>query len=307
MRSCTLNFLMRLEMHHDGVIIRDTEWVVFRHLLGGCGCRPSSSLSNRLVVSDAGHTGSPDETQDQKNHYPRLLLVWNKRLLGISEYLFLPLRPPTTATLLRSPASHCQSSRSESVIPDQGEHPERPYSQSQQHPVPIVLCLSLRQCSHAPSYVLLKFNFVSASFKSLWTCGSHLSSTSSALQLEVCGSPLFFFLSIFFAFFLLLLFPAGFGCLKVEEMWVTLLLLGGIIIQRVCAHSPWRPLETSGDPTQTGIPLILTKQQELNETTAILLDSTSISIYCDVSLLPQWLSPDPFTQYWLKKTLFRHI
>lgn len=63
MRSCTLNFLMRLEMHHDGVIIRDSVWVVCRHLLGGCGCRPSSSLSNRLLVSDAG---SPDETRDQK-------------------------------------------------------------------------------------------------------------------------------------------------------------------------------------------------------------------------------------------------
>lgn len=150
-------------MHNDGVIIRDTLWVVCRHLLGGCGCRPSSSLSNRLLVSDAGHTGSPDETQDQKNHYPRLLLKYI-----FSEYLSYFWRPPHHHhALLRSPAWSCQSSRSESVIPDQCEHPERPYSQSQQHPVPIVVCLSLRQCSHAPSYVLLKFNFVSASFKSL--------------------------------------------------------------------------------------------------------------------------------------------
>lgn len=157
--------------------------------------------------------------------------------------------PPTPepSSHLWSPASRCQSSRSESTIPDQGEHPERPSSRSQQQPVPIVVCLSLRQCSHASSYVLLKFHFVSASFKSLWTCGSHLSSTSSALQLEVCGSPLFFL--AFFLSFASSSFFSGRN-FKVEEMWVTSLLLGGIIMKPVCALSPWRPFEMSGDPTK---------------------------------------------------------
>lgn len=40
-----------------------------------------------------------------------------------------------------------QNTHSESMIPDQGEHLERPYSKTQHYPFPIIVCLLLHPCS----------------------------------------------------------------------------------------------------------------------------------------------------------------